>query len=339
MWTSDQLYEKLKDVKIGGNTCMFTRKKCEAITPVINRINALKAEKNTVILAHSYVTPDIIYGVADVVGDSLKLSQAAQHIEADTILFSAVRFMGETAKILNPAKRVLIPNKNNGCSLADSIDGPTLRELKRLFPQYIFVCYINTTAEVKAECDVCVTSSNVYDIVEHLPNDKIYFIPDKLMGQNLQVEMKRRGVKKDIQIYDGMCYVHEKYEPEMIQYIKLYHPEVRILAHPECKPEVIALADMVGSTAQMLTYVKASADDTFLLLTECGLVSCLEAEVPNKTFVGSCTLCKYMKDNTLDNILRVLENPDPEDEILLDEDLMNRARACVEAMMNAGQHS
>jgi quinolinate synthase len=194
------------------------------------------------------------------------------------------------------------------------------------------VCYINTTADVKAECDVCVTSSNVYHIVETIPSDKIYFLPDKLMGQNLKVEMERRGVHKDIQVYDGTCYVHEEYDPEMVRFLRLKFPGVKVLSHPECNPGIIKVSDYVGSTSQMLDYVEKSKDSRFAMLTECGLSSRLQVEFPEKQIVGSCTMCKYMKSNSLEGILRVLLKPRPEDEVTLDEDVRVRALRCIDAM-------
>lgn len=330
--TPDELYAKLRDVRINSQACTYTLDKCATLVPIINAINALKKERNAVILAHSYVSPEILYGVADFTGDSYGLSKDAQRTKADTIVFAAVRFMGETAKILNPTKQVLIPGDEPGCTLADAVTGDDVRRLRSAYPGYTFVCYINTTAEVKAECDVCVTSSNVYDIVAALPTDKVLFLPDKLMGKNLQAEMVRRGVKKDIVLYDGVCYVHEQYSPEMIQHMRLKFPGVKVVSHPECPPGVLRASDYVGSTTQMMDYVDRSKDESFLMLTECGLSGRLQVEHPEKRFVGSCTMCRYMKSNTLQGILRVLMKPRPEDIVTLDEGLRVRALKCIEAM-------
>src|SRR3989338_2786544 len=196
--TAAQLHQRLKNIKVGGNVCHYSLKKCEELAPLVNEINELKEEQNAVILVHSYVSPEIIYGVGDFVGDSYKLSKDAMSTKADKIVFAAVRFMGETAKILNPHKEVLVPGLLDGCTLADSINASQVRNLRKEFPGYTFVCYINTSAEVKAECDVCVTSSNVHEVVQNFPSDKIYFLPDKLMGLNLVQEMQARGVRKDI---------------------------------------------------------------------------------------------------------------------------------------------
>ena len=200
--------------------------------PVIEEIERLKKEKNAVILAHSYVTPDIIYSVADYSGDSYELSKNALEAEGELIVFAAVRFMGETAKILSPHKEVLIPGTDPACSLADSITGEDVRALKAKYPDHAFICYINTTAEVKAECDVSVTSSNVYRIIENHPSDRIFFLPDKLMGQNVIDEMARRGVKKEIRLWDGTCYVHEEFEPGMIDEFRAAHPDIYVNGSP-----------------------------------------------------------------------------------------------------------
>ena len=330
--TIEELYEKLSRVKLGGSVCLYTRERIEAFLPTIQRIQDLKREKNAVILAHTYVNPEIIFGVSDFVGDSYQLSRDAKKTEADTIVFAAVKFMAETAKILNPEKAVLVPSKNNGCTLADAVTEADVRALREQYPDCTYVCYINTSAAVKAECDVCVTSSNVYDIVEAIPNRKIYFLPDKYMGQNLISEMKRRGVAKTIRFWDGSCYVHEAYDPEMIDYVRLTYPGVRVVSHPECSPAVLEGSDYVGSTSQIIDYVKETAASSFLLLTECGLSSRLQAEVPGKKVVGSCTMCRYMKSNTLEDILRVLESPDPEDVINLDPAVQKKAWGSVEAM-------
>ena len=278
MQTAEQLFNKLKNVKVNGALCSYTMEKCESMMPMIQAINEIKNQRNAVILAHSYVAPEIIYGVADFTGDSYGLSKDAVNTKADLIVFAAVRFMGETAKILNPEKAVLIPGRDSGCSLADAVTGADIRALKEKFPDYTYVCYINTTADVKAECDVCVTSSNVYDIVQAIPNDKIFFLPDKLMGKNLQDEMKRRGVTKDIQLYEGTCYVHEQYDSERISFLRMKFPKLEVVTHPECSPAVVKASDYIGSTSQMLTHVAKSKSQNFLVLTECGLVSRLQAE-------------------------------------------------------------
>jgi quinolinate synthase len=330
---AEELYRQLSHLGQGGAvTCLYDMETCIQMAEKINEINHLKREQKAIILAHSYVAPEIVYGVADFKGDSYGLSKNAMEADCDTIIFAAVRFMGETAKILNPNKEVLIPGKDSGCTLADAVTAEQVRELKVKFPDHTFICYINTTASVKAECDVCVTSSNVYKIVENYPNDKIFFLPDRLMGENLQEEMKRRGVDKKIELFSGSCYVHEEYDAEMIHFLRGEYPGIQVVSHPECSPGVAAFSDYVGSTEQMLQYIASSARDQFLLLTECGLSARLQVEMPQKTFVGSCNMCRYMKSNTLDDILRVLKKPEEKDRILLSDKMMEKALKCIEQM-------
>ena len=332
MVTAEKLYEKLKAIHVGNPICQFTKENCELLLPTIERIEKLKHEKNAIILAHNYVAPQIFYSVADYTGDSYGLSKKAKESDADVIVFAAVRFMAETAKILNPKKIVLDPNPNGGCSLADGITNKDVINLRQQFPDHTFVCYINTTASVKAECDVCVTSSNVYKIIEKIPNDKIYFLPDKLMGENVIQNLKKKGVKKNIELWEGTCYVHEEYQPENIDQVRKNFNGIEVLVHPECSSAVVNKADYIGSTSQMLNHVRKSDRDSFFLLTECGLTGVLQSEFPQKTFAGGCTMCKYMKSNSLEDILNVLENPSPKNIIKIDLDTQKRALQCVNRM-------
>lgn len=327
-----QLYEKLKDVKIGGNICKFSLEKCEALFPIIEEIQDLKRKKNAVILAHSYVSPEIQVAVADFVGDSYELSKWARDATANTIVFAAVKFMAETAKLLSPDKTVLVPSKRNGCSLADSITADDMDRLREKYPDATFVCYINTTAAVKARCDVCVTSSNVYKIIEAIPNNHIVFVPDKLMGENIIHYAKEKGINKTIRLWDGTCYVHETYEPDMIHYLREEYPGLKVVSHPECSPAIVDVSDYVGSTSQMIRYVKETDAEAYFLLTECGLAGRLQSEISGKVFVGSCTMCRYMKANSLEDILRVLKSPDPEDKIELSSSDRVGALKCIDAM-------
>jgi len=242
--------------------------------------------------------------------------------------------MAETAKILNPKKIVLDPNPNGGCSLADGITNTDVINLRQQFPDHTFVCYINTTASVKAQCDVCVTSSNVYKIIEKIPNDKIYFLPDKLMGENVIQNLKAKGVKKNIKLWEGTCYVHEEYQPENIDQVRKNFNGIEVLVHPECSSAVVNKADYIGSTSQMLNHVRKSDRDSFFLLTECGLTGVLQSEFPQKTFAGGCTMCKYMKSNSLEDILNVLENPSPQNIIKINLDTQKRALTCVNRMFD-----
>ncbi|MBF0386369.1 MAG: quinolinate synthase NadA [Candidatus Omnitrophica bacterium] len=335
--TAQELYDKLKNIRVGGNVCQYSLKKCTELAPLVNEINRLKAERNAVVLAHSYVAPEIVYGVADFVGDSYKLSRDAINTDAQVIIFVAVRFMGETAKILNPAKIVIVPARDPGCTLADSITAADVRKLRTEYPDHAFVCYVNTSVEVKAECDVCVTSANVYEIVEKFPADKIYFLPDKFMGINLVNEMQRRKSPKQVRFWSGSCYVHEEYTAEQVFKIRTEYPDARIVSHPECNAQVVANSDFVGGTEQMLDYMRKSTARQFLMLTECGLSARLQSEFPDKDLVGSCTLCKYMKSNSLEDVLLALKSPTAGQIVTIAEPIRLKALKSLEAMFQYTQ--
>ncbi len=334
MVTAKSLYEKLKNVRVVNPICEFTEERCESLMPTIQRIEDLKKERNAIVLAHNYVAPEILYGVADYTGDSYGLAKAALKSDAEVIVFAAVDFMSQTAKILNPEKEVLNPNTNGGCSLAESVQAGDVVRLRQKYPDYTFVCYINTTAEVKAECDVCVTSSNVYKIIENIENDNIYFLPDRLMGENVKSYLDEKGIKKNLKVYDGVCYVHEEYQPESIDLIRTSHPGTEVLVHPECSPSVVQKADFIGSTSMMLNRVAESNAEKFFLLTECGLTDVLRAEHPEKVFVGSCILCRYMKSNSLNDVLRVLESPRSQDTVEIPSETIDRAKRCIDQMFH-----
>ena len=305
---------------------------CRGFAPLTLEINRLKKEKGAVLLAHSYVEPEIIYGVADFKGDSYFLSLKARESRAKMIVFAGVVFMAETAKILSPTATVLVPDRGSGCSLADSITGEGVRQLKSLYPDAPVVCYINSTAEVKAESDVCVTSGNVYDIVAGLPQRRVLFVPDRLMGENIRTELNRRGVDKELITSDGTCIVHDEFDVTAIADARARFPGLKVVAHPECEPAVAAAADFVGSTGAMMKYVKNTAAPYFLMLTECGLVGRLQVEAPEKHFIGGCRLCPYMKLNSLEKILEVLRAPRPDQIVTLDEGLRLRAARCIDRM-------
>ncbi len=305
---------------------------CRRIAPLTLEINRLKREQDAVILTHSYVEPEIIYGVGDFKGDSYFLSQKARDSQAKKIVFAGVVFMAETAKILSPQATVVVPDRGSGCSLADSITGEGVRRLKALYPDAVVVCYINSTAEVKAESDVCVTSGNVYDIVAKLPERRILFVPDRLMADNVRVELKRRGVDKEIVSSDGTCIVHDQFDPAFIAEARTRFPGLKVVAHPECTAETAAAADFVGSTGAMMKYVKNTPAPYFLMLTECGLVGRLQAEAPEKNFIGGCRLCPYMKLNSLEKLHQAMVAPRPDQIVTLDEDLRRRAARSIERM-------
>lgn len=305
---------------------------CRRIAPLTLEINRLKREQDAVILTHSYVEPEIIYGVGDFKGDSYFLSLKAKESRAKKIVFVGVVFMAETAKILSPDATVVVPDRNSGCSLADSITGEGVRRLKALYPGAAVVCYINSTADVKAESDVCVTSGNVYDIVAGLPERRILFVPDRLMAENVRAELKRRGVDREIVSSDGTCIVHDEFDSAFIAEARVRFPGLKVVAHPECTAEVAAAADFVGSTGAMMKYVKGTAAPYFLMLTECGLVGRLQVEDPEKRFIGGCRLCPYMKLNSLEKVRDALAAPRSDQIVTLDEDLRRRAARCIDRM-------
>jgi quinolinate synthase len=329
---AERLLKALMHVECDPRGRTWNLATCRGIAPLTLEIARLKREKDAVILAHSYVEPEILYGVADFRGDSYQLSRQAQAARARTILFAGVVFMAETAKIVCPEATVIVPDRGSGCSLADSLDGAGLRRLKALYPDAAVVCYINSTAEVKAECDVCVTSSNVYDIVTRLPQRRILFVPDRLMAQNLRDELQRRGVDKEVISSDGTCLVHDQFDAAQISAARAQFPGLKVVAHPECPPAVAAAADFVGSTGAMMRYVQETPAPYFLMLTECGLVGRLEVEAPEKNFIGGCRLCPYMKLNSLEKIRDALAAPRPEQIVTLDEGLRRRAARSIERM-------
>lgn len=305
---------------------------CRGFAPLTLEIHGLKKEKDAVILTHSYVEPEIVYGVGDFKGDSYFLSLKAREAQARVIVFAGVVFMAETAKILSPDATVIVPDRGSGCSLADSLTGDQLKKLKAAYPDAAVVCYINSTAEVKAESDVCVTSGNVYDIVAALPQPRILFVPDRLMGENLRTELKRRGVAKEIITSDGTCIVHDVFDAAAVADARARFPGLKVVAHPECTPEVAAAADFVGSTGAMMKYVKATSAPYYLMLTECGLVGRLQVETPEKHFIGGCRLCPYMKLNSLEKVRDALRSPRPDQIVTLDEDIRRRAARCIDRM-------
>lgn len=310
---------------------------CREIAPLTLEINQLKKEKGAVILAHSYVEPEIVYGVADFAGDSYMLSLKAKESGAKSIVFSGVVFMAETAKILSPQSEVVVPDRASGCSLADSLTGEQLRELKKLYPEAAVVCYINSTAEVKAECDVCVTSSNVYKIVASLPQKQILFVPDRLMAENIRVEMKKLGIDKEIVSSDGTCIVHDHFDPQTIADARSKFPGLKVVSHPECTLNITEKSDYVGSTGGMMQYVKATEAPYFMMLTECGLVERIEVEAPEKRFISGCKLCPYMKMNSLEKIRDVLVAPRDEQIIELDETLRQKALHSIDRMFEIAE--
>ncbi len=296
------------------------------------KINKLKREKNAVILAHSYQNIEIDE-VADYVGDSLYLSRMAAKTDADIIVFAGVYFMAQTAKILCPQKKVLLPDLNAGCAMADMINLNQLREFKSKNPDIKTVCYINSTAEVKSECDICCTSSNAPEIVKNLQADKVLFLPDKNLGRWVEKQLKNVQVIT----YDGYCPIHHNITVEDVLKIKKENPGVKLLAHPECKEEVSSLADFVGSTTAIMDFVKESCDNKYIIATEKGVVDRLKRDYPEKEFelIKENLICSSMKVNTLEDIYNSLNNETHE--IKVEEETSRKALKCIERMLEVSK--
>ena len=294
--------------------------------PIIHEINRLKKEKNAVILAHNYQSAQIFHTVADIVGDSLALARDAAKTDVDMIILCGVHFMAETAKLVNPAKKVIIPDPAAGCSLADSITAADVRLLRERYPGRPVVTYVNTSAEVKAECDICCTSGNAVKIVESLGADEVIFLPDEYLANYVATQTKVKIIA-----WHGHCEVHERFTAEDINFFRKNNPGAVVLAHPECPPEVLAVSDFIGSTANMENYVKTEKPARVILITECAMSDNLQATHPNTQFLRPCNLCPHMQRITLPKILAALQNEGPE--VLIDSAIAGRARAAVERML------
>jgi quinolinate synthase len=300
---------------------------------LFHEIERLKKEKNAILLAHYYQEPDI-QDVADYIGDSLGLAQKAQNTDADIIVFAGVHFMAETAKILNPNKKVLLPDLNAGCSLADSAPADQFRKFKEKHPDHIVISYINCTADIKALSDIIVTSSNAEKIVESVPPDqKIIFAPDKNLGAYL---VKKTG--RDMVLWNGACMVHEIFSLEKITKLKTRHPNAKFIAHPECEEAVLRLADYIGSTTGLLKYTQQSAATEFIVATETGILHQMQKSSPNKTFIPAppnnscaCNDCPHMKLNTLEKLYLCMEYETPE--IQMEEELRKAAKKPIDRML------
>jgi quinolinate synthase len=297
--------------------------------PEIDAILRLKRERNAVILAHNYQTPEIFHGVADIVGDSLALAQRAAATDAEVIVLAGVHFMAETAKLVNPDKTVLIPDLRAGCSLAASITGADVRLLRQAYPDVPIVTYVNTSAEVKAESDICCTSANAVKVVESLRAEQVAFIPDEYLAKYVA-----KQTRVEIIGWHGRCEVHERFTGEDIRRYRQGFDSLVVLAHPECPPDVLEAADFVGSTAQMIDYVKSGRPARVVMLTECSMSDNVAAELPDVEFVRPCNLCPHMKRITLPKIRRTLETLQPE--VKVDPEIAMRARAAVDRMLALG---
>ena len=312
------LYERVKKVVPSIEWPFFA--------PYIRAINAVKKERNAVILAHNYQTPEIYHCVADFVGDSLQLAREATKIKADVIVQAGVHFMAETAKILNPDKTVLIPDVRAGCSLASAITGEDVRLLRERFPGVPVVTYVNTSAEVKAESDITCTSSNALQVVESLGVDKVIFVPDQYLAKYVASQTKVKIIA-----WKGSCEVHERFTGDELAMIRANDPSVRIVAHPECPPDVIAASDFTGSTAHMIDWVRKNKPKRVVLVTECSMADNVQAELPDVEFTRPCNLCPHMKRITLPKILDSLLQM--REEVVVDPMIADKARRAVERMI------
>ena len=298
--------------------------------PLVDAINRLKQERNAVILAHNYQAPEIFHTVADIVGDSLLLARKAAETDADVIVLAGVHFMAETAKILSPEKIVLMPAMDAGCSLADSITAADVRLLRQRYPGVPIATYVNTSAAVKAESDVCITSGNAVEVINSLPGDEVLCIPDEYLAKWVATKTTKKVIA-----WKGHCEVHERFTGEQLRaYRTQFRDDLTIIAHPECPPDVLAEADFVGSTAKMQDYVEGQQPRRVLLITECSMADNLAATNPAVEFVRPCNLCPHMRRITLSNILESLQTLGPQ--VQVDPAIATRARQAVERMLAVG---
>ncbi len=305
----------------------------EPTLDLVEEINKLKKEKNAIILAHYYQESEI-QDIADYIGDSLGLSQKAASTEAEVIVFAGVHFMAETAKMLSPNKKVLLPDLKAGCSLADSCPAPLFKKFKEKYPDHVVVSYINCTAELKTLTDICCTSSNAVDIINSIPKDKgIIFAPDKNLGAYL---IKKIG--RDMVLWNGACMVHEIFSNEKITKLIERYPEAKFIAHPECEAHILEKADFIGSTSQMLSFTKTDAADTFIVATEAGIIHQMELASPTKKFIPAppentcaCNECPHMKRNTMEKLYLTMKYELPE--IILPEWVIEQGRASIDRML------
>ena len=320
--TTDPIYQKISKV-IPEIEWAFH-------APLIHKINMLKKEKNAVVLAHNYQTPEIFHGIADIAADSLALAVEAEKTNADIIVLCGVHFMAETAKLMNPNKKVLLPDMGAGCSLASSITGKDVKMLKEKYPSVPVVTYVNTSADVKAESDICCTSANAVKVVESLGVDKVMFLPDQYLAKYVSTKTKVQIIS-----WIGTCIVHERFSAQEIKDIRKQNPEIVILSHPECPAEVIAASDFTGSTSGMSKYVKNNQPSKVMLVTECSMSDNVQVDNPNVQFIKPCNLCPHMKTITLPKVLDCLEKET--NEILIPEIISRKARKAVERMVAIGR--
>ncbi|MFZ0389453.1 MAG: quinolinate synthase NadA [Calditrichia bacterium] len=340
--TTENTYQQMKE-KLGKLIPDFELRHKAGL---VEQINELKKERNAIILGHNYMEPALFHTIPDIVGDSLELARKAAETDKDIIVFCGVRFMAETAKMLNPAKMVLLPAEKAGCSLAESITAEDVRELKRRFPGIPVVTYINTYAEVKAESDICCTSGNAVKIVNSLDSERVIFIPDEYLAKNVaretgkriifpsQIPQPQNGSPLEYEVigWKGRCEVHEKFTVEDIENVRRQFPDTIILAHPECSPEVVEASDFSGSTSAMIRHVEESKAPRYLLLTECAMGDNIAAANPGKEMLRLCSVrCPHMNEITLEDTLASLQKL--QYQIELDEDLRRKAVIPVERML------
>ena len=295
--------------------------------PYVAAINRLKKERNAVILAHNYMTPEIFHGISDVVGDSLALAVKAKEVEADVIVQCGVHFMAETSKILNPSKTVLMPDMNAGCSLAESITADGIAEMRAKYPGAPVVSYVNTTAEVKAASDICCTSANALQIVEAMGSDTVIMTPDQYLAQNVAAQSSKKVV-----YWPGSCVVHELYTADELNAYRDANPGTKIVAHPECKPDVVQAADFTGSTTGMVDWVRQNRPEKVMLVTECSMAANVAEELPEVELTKPCNACPYMKMITLEKVLWSLHTMTEPVEV--DPAIAENARVAVERMID-----
>jgi quinolinate synthase len=298
--------------------------------PYIYKINKLKKEKNAIILAHNYQTPEIYHGIADLAADSLALAIEASKTSADIIVMAGVHFMAETAKLMNPTKKVLLPDMKAGCSLSSSITGKDVRILKKKYPGVPVVSYVNTSADVKAETDICCTSANAVKIVKSLGVKKVIFLPDEYLAKHVASQTNVKIIS-----WKGTCIVHEQFNEKEINEIRKNNPGIKIIAHPECPPDVIKASDFAGSTTGMIKYVEDNQPKKVMMVTECSMSDNVQIDNPKVKFIKPCNLCPYMKKITLPKILECLENETGE--IIMEKETIDKARISVERMTAVGR--
>ena len=315
MTITERLTDVLPDIEIA------------VAVPIIEEIEDLKRQRNAVILAHNYMTPDIYHGVADLTGDSLALAKLAAETEADVIVMAGVHFMAETAKIISPDKTVLIPDLRAGCSLADSITAADIALLRQRYPDAPVVTYVNTSAEVKAASDICCTSGNALAVVESLDADRIIFLPDQYLGRWVASQ-----TDKEIILWEGSCEVHERFTAEELRDYRSTHPGIQIIAHPECPPDVLDEADFVGSTAGMIDWVETVRPRQVVMVTECSMSDNVAKDVPETDFIRPCNLCPHMKRITLEGLRDALR--DMKHVVEVPDEVIVGARRAVERMLH-----